>query len=144
MIIIPWLFRILGELLAYQKWFSNSNLAQLVKSKDDNQIKGIFQRHWKDIDNIFDQGATLNKGLPGGSVDKESFCNAGDLGVIPGWGRSPGEGNDNPLQYSCLENPMDRGVRWATVHGVTKSWTRLTEHAHAYILWRIHYDIWHN
>ena len=56
MIIIPWPFRILGDLLAYQKWFSNSNLAQLVKSKDDNQIKGIFHRHWKDIENIFDQG----------------------------------------------------------------------------------------
>ena len=50
---------------------------------------------------------------------KESACNAGDLGLIPGLGRSPGEGNDNPLQYSCLDNPMERGARWATVHGVT-------------------------
>ena len=46
--------------------------------------------------------------LPGGSVGKESICNAGDPGLIPGWGRSPGEGNSNPLQYSCLEKPMDR------------------------------------
>ena len=47
------------------------------------------------------------------------------MGLIPGSGRSPGEGNGNPLQYSCLENPMDRGAWWATVHGVTKSWTQL-------------------
>ena len=46
--------------------------------------------------------------------------NAGDLGSIPGSGRFPGEGNDNPLQYSCLENPMDRGAKWATIPGVTK------------------------
>ena len=47
-----------------------------------------------------------------------------DLGLIPGWGRNPGEGHGNPLQYSCLENPMDRGAWRATVHRVTKSWTR--------------------
>ena len=56
---------------------------------------------------------------------KKSTCNAGDPGSIPGSGRSPGEGNGNPLQYSGLENPMDRGAWWATVHGVTKSQTRL-------------------
>ena len=50
----------------------------------------------------------------------ESACNAGDLGSIPGSGRSPGEGNGNLLQYSCLENPMDRGAWWATVHGFTR------------------------
>ena len=55
-----------------------------------------------------------------------SACNVGDLGSIPGSGRSPGEGNGNPLQYSCLENPMDRGAWWATVHGVAESWTQLT------------------
>ena len=58
-------------------------------------------------------------GFPGGSEVKASACNAGDLGLIPGSGRSPGEGNGNPLQYSCLENPMDGGAWWATVHGVT-------------------------
>ena len=65
-------------------------------------------------------------GFPGGSVDKESACNVGDtgdVGLISGSGRSPGEVNGNPLQYSCLENPMDRGAWWATVHGVAKSWT---------------------
>ena len=58
---------------------------------------------------------------------KASACNAGDLGSIPGSGRSPGEGNGNPLQYSCLENPMDRGAWWAIVHGVAKSRTRLSD-----------------
>ena len=53
---------------------------------------------------------------PGGSDVKESACNVGDPGSIPGSGRSPGEGNGNPLQYSCLENPMDRGTWWATIH----------------------------
>ena len=56
-----------------------------------------------------------------GSDGKESACNAGDLGSIPGLGRSPGEGNGNPLQYPCLGNPMDTGAWQATVHGVTKS-----------------------
>ena len=61
--------------------------------------------------------------VSGGSEDKASACNEGDLGSIPGLGRSPGEGNGNPLQYSCLENPMDRGAWRATVHRVEKSWT---------------------
>ena len=61
--------------------------------------------------------------FPGGSDGKESACNAGNLGLIPGSGRSPREGNGNPLQYSCLENPKDRGAWQATVHGVTKSQT---------------------
>ena len=60
-------------------------------------------------------------GFPCSSVGKESACNVGDLGSIPGLGRSPGEGNGNPLQYSCLENPMDRGARQATVHGVARA-----------------------
>ena len=58
---------------------------------------------------------------------KASTCNAGDLGSIPGLGRFPGEGNGNPLQDSCLENSMDRGAWWATVHGVAKSWTWLSD-----------------
>ena len=62
-------------------------------------------------------------GFPGGSAGKESTCNAGDLGSIPGLGRAPGEGNHNPLQYSCLENPLDRGAWQATVHGVTNNQT---------------------
>ena len=58
-----------------------------------------------------------------GSDDKESACNAGDPGSIPASARSSGEENGTPFQYSCLENPMDREDWWATVHGVTKSWT---------------------
>ena len=67
------------------------------------------------------------KGFPGGSGGKESACNAGDPGSIPGLGRSPGEGNGYPLQDSCLENSMDRAAWWAPVHGVAKSWTRLSD-----------------
>ena len=63
------------------------------------------------------------KGFPGGSEVKASACNEGDLGSIPGSGRSPGEGNGNTLQYSCWENPMDGGALCATVHGVAKSRT---------------------
>ena len=64
--------------------------------------------------------------FPGGSEVRAFACKAGDPGSIPGSGRSPGEGNGNPLQYSCLENPMDRGAWWATVHGVAKSRTQLS------------------
>ena len=64
----------------------------------------------------------LNLGFPSGSeVVKASASNAGDLGLIPGSGRSSGEQNGNPLQYSCLENPMDGGAWWATVHGIAES-----------------------
>ena len=66
-------------------------------------------------------------GFPGGSDSKASAYNVGDLCSIPGSGRSPGEGNGNPLQYSCLENSMDGGAWWATVHGVSKSRTRLSD-----------------
>ena len=65
-------------------------------------------------------------GFPSGSDGKESVCNVGNLGSIPGLGRSPGEGNAYLFQYSCLENPMDGGAWQATVHGVAKSGTRLS------------------
>ena len=67
------------------------------------------------------------KGFPGGSDRKESTYSTGDLGLIPGLGRFLGEGHGNPLQYSCLENPIDVGAWWATVHGVAKSQTRLSD-----------------
>ena len=66
-------------------------------------------------------------GFPCGSDSKQSACNEGDLGLIPGLGGSPGKGNGYALQYSCLENPMDRGAWQATVHGVAKSQTRLSD-----------------
>ena len=68
-------------------------------------------------------GICFNQCFPGGSEGKVSACNAGNPGSIPGLGRSPGEGNGNPLQYFCLENPMDGEAWYATVHGVAKSRT---------------------
>ena len=82
-----------------------------------------------------------SKGFSGGTSGKEPACNTGDLrdtGSVPGSGTYPGEGNGNPLQYSCLENPMDRGAWWATVHGVTKSWTWLK-----WLIAHAHYNIDH-
>ena len=70
---------------------------------------------------------TVSGGFSSGSDGKESACNAGDLGSILGSGRSPGEANGNLLQYSCLENSMDRGGWQATVHGVAQSWTQLSK-----------------
>ena len=72
-------------------------------------------------------GGAKQWGFPSGSAGKESACNAGDLNLITGLKRFPGEGNGNPLQYFCLENPMNREAWWATVHGVAKSWTRLSD-----------------
>ena len=66
-------------------------------------------------------------GFPDGSDSKESACSTGDPGLISRSGRSSGEGNGYPLQYSCLENSMDRGAWWATVHGVANSQTRLND-----------------
>ena len=68
-----------------------------------------------------------HRGFPGGSDGKESNCNAGDLGSIPGLARSPGGGHVNPLQYAWLEKSIDRGAWWATVNGVTKSQTQLSD-----------------
>ena len=77
---------------------------------------------------IFLISGWINKqqGFPGGSNGEESACDAGDLGSIPGSGRSPGEGNGNSIQYSGLENPMERGAWQAIVHGVAKSQTTNT------------------
>ena len=72
------------------------------------------------------------RGFSGGSVVKNPPANAGAVGSISGSGRSPGEGNGNPLQYSCLGNPMDRGAWQATVHGITQSWTQLSTHTHTH------------
>ena len=82
----------------------------------------IYSKATKQVRCSF-RGTYCKLGLPGGSDGKESTCSAGDLGSVPGSGRSPGEGNGNPLQYSCLENSMNRGASRATVHGVAKSWT---------------------
>ena len=75
-----------------------------------------------------DAGSRHTQGLPSGSAVKSLPANAGDTGLIPGLGRFPGEGTRNPLQYSCLENPMDRGAWWAAINGVAKSHTQLNMH----------------
>ena len=85
------------------------------------QVKSSFDKHLLIHQSIDDSCRNLWD-FPGG---KESACQTGDVGSVPGLGRSPGEGNGNPLQYSCLENPMDRGAGQAKVQGVLKSWTRL-------------------
>ena len=76
---------------------------------------------------IWSRVCIWSEGFPDSSDSKESACNVGEPGSIPGSGRSPGEGNGNLLQYSCLKNSMDRGAWQATVHGVTKSWTQLSD-----------------
>ena len=70
---------------------------------------------------------TIRWGFPDGLDGKESACNAGDPGSIPGSGRCPGEANGSQLQYSCLKNSMDRVAWWAIVHGIAKSWTQLSD-----------------
>ena len=76
---------------------------------------------------IYVVSLSFNVDFPGAGVENlpANAGDTGDLDLIPGLGRSPGEGNGNPPQYSCLGNPVDRGAWWATVHGVTKSWPRL-------------------
>ena len=82
------------------------------------ELSDIFMQMWKVDISMINCGGWGDS--PGGSVGKESTCDAEDAGLIYGMGRSPGIGNSNPLQYSCLGNPMDRGPWWATVHGVTR------------------------
>ena len=81
----------------------------------------------KTVKEDFCSGIEHKLGFPGGSDGKESARNLGDLGSIPELGISPGDGHGNPLQCSCLGNPMDRGAWWATVRGVAKSQTRLSK-----------------
>ena len=90
-----------------------------------SSVHGIFQARgleWGAI--TFSDIDTMMCIFSGSSGGKESAHNAGDPGLIPGLGRSPGEGNGYPLQYSCLVHPMDTGAWWAIVHGVPKNWTQ--------------------
>ena len=87
----------------------------------------LCSRYWVDQKVCSIQEYLFNNSFPGGSKGKAPACNAGDPGSIPGLGSSPGKRNGNPLQYSCLENPLDGRAWWATVHGVAKSQTRLSE-----------------
>ena len=86
-------------------------------------------RWWMFTVGKFRQAFMGDMGFPVGTAVKNLGANAGDIrgvGLIPGWGRFSGVGKGNPLQYSCLENSMDRGTWWATVHGAAKSWTVLS------------------
>ena len=94
----------------------------------------MFVRTVPSRDGFANTCVTLLSVFPKWLTGKESTCNAGDVGSIPGLGKVPGGGNANQLQYSCLESPVDNGAWWATVHGVSKSWTWLTEPAHASLL----------
>ena len=102
------------------------NITKYVESKSNPSLPSSLYYIWM---NWNQQTLGPQKGFPGGSVVKNSSINAGDTGdagSIPGSGRSPGEGNCNPLQYSCLGNSVNRGAWWATIHEVAKSQTRLS------------------
>ena len=109
-------------------WRSGSSLNQAASiQQDDSEQRPHGSRNLcGGIETTKVTSATaraLSAGFPGGPDSNESVCNAGDASSLPGLGRSPGEGNGNPLHYSCLENSMYRGAWQATVHGVTKSQT---------------------
>ena len=100
------------------------NLDRVLKSRDITLLTKVLI-----VKTMFSPVVMYRCGaFPDSSVGKESTCNSEDPGLIPGLGRSPREGNGNPLQYSGLGNPMDRGAWRATVHGVPKSWTRLSNY----------------
>ena len=106
-------------------------MAQLVKNLPAMQETWVPSLGWEDpLEKGRATHSTISRGFPGGSNDKESGSNAGDLGSIPGLGRPPGGGHGNPLQYSCLDNSMDREAWRAIVHSVTKGWTQLRNGAH--------------
>ena len=101
---------------------SLSKLWELVMQSKGSQWVGhdwVTVLNWTELLN-FSKSLKNEHGFPGDSVVKNLPASAGDVGLIPGLGRSPGEGNGNPLQHSCLGNPMDRGAWWATVYGVAK------------------------
>ena len=117
-----------------QKWkHMSTQMLVLGNSVHNRQKVGSVQMStsWRvDKQNLY---LYNGMGFPGGSDGKESACKAGDLGSIPGWGRSPGEGNSYPLQFTCLENSMDRGAGWTAVHSTAKSWTKWLTLSHT--LW---------
>ena len=102
----------------------NSEVSAYIREGNSDQL--VISPTSSKKEKISDTYA-MPQDFPGGSDSKVSVYNAGDPGLIPGSGRSPGEGNGTPLQYYCLENPVDREAWQATVHGVTKTWTQLNE-----------------
>ena len=96
----------------------------MLKKNNTSVIPGVYQGRTKGNSNLqFKKKCIWLRDSPSGSDSKESACIARSSGSVPGLGRSPGEGKGYPFQYSCLENSMDRGAWWATVRGITKSWT---------------------
>ena len=122
---------------ALQKWIciseGNQSLFHFRSFQAHTPMTGCFAGHISGLNFHIYQQIALDLVFPGGSDGEESAYNAGDPGLIPGSGRSPGEGNGNLLQYFFLENPMNRGAWWATVHGVTKSQTCLSDYVHTCI-----------
>ena len=121
---IKWLNRKLSSCLSWRTQCYHLQRAMGGRGASVELYHGLLQRRHS-VPKILRKGKRLPEslvvGFPGGSDGKESACNAVDPALIPGPERSPGEGKGNPLQYSLLENPMDRGAWWATVRGVTKS-----------------------
>ena len=113
-------------LVARERFLNKDLKTQFIKLKDRILCQPKFTIEFRNPRHAYFIQPGLYWGFPGGSVGKESTCSAGDPGLIPGSGRTPGEGNGNLLQYSCLGNPADRGTWSPTVHGVAKSWTRLS------------------
>ena len=104
-----------------------SNAAKQLRTHTNRyRYMDIYLNVCVNIIHIFEYMYEQNRGFPGGSDGRPSAYSTGNLGSFPGSGRSPGEGNGNPPQYSCLENPRDRGTWWAAVCGVSQSRTRLT------------------
>ena len=91
-------------------WNQSSRLAEGCLGKGEG--------HWFELRAIWSPGYCSTVDFPGGSENKDSACTSGNPGSVPGMGRSPGEGDHNPLWYSCPENPMDRGAWWAIVQGI--------------------------
>ena len=123
MIILMWSYTVESSCLpgGDENWVridSDSHLGKKLVLREETNSEGAL------VDRRF-AWVPVMWGLPQWLSSKESARSAEDTGSIPGWGRSPGGGHGNPLQYSCLENPVDRGAWWATVHGVIKSQTQL-------------------
>ena len=119
------------EIENYRSNYLGSAIIEIIIKALSHTFWETLSRNHSDKDyfnNLYYSGVLLKLSEQIGDSDgKESVCSVGDLGLIPGSGRSPGEGNGHPLQYSCLENSMDRGTWWVMVHGVSKSWTLLSD-----------------
>ena len=115
--------------LQHSMGFPDSSVGKESSYNAGNQVQSLG---WEDPLEKGKATHSSNICFPGGSDGKVSACNVGDLGSIPGLGRSSGEGKGNPLQYSCLENPMDGGAWQATVHGVAKNQRQLSDQGSPY------------